>query len=80
MGFIRLALVAPEHRKASQREIADRAREILHQHFPGVEFLQWPGGLVASVFSNGYLAPIVVEIRGEDLRALRASLEKGGVE
>ena len=76
MGFIRLALVAPEHRKASQREIADRAREILHQHFPGVEFLQWPGELVASVFSNGYLAPIVVEIRGEDLRALRASLEK----
>ena len=37
-------------------------REILNEHYPGVEFLQWPGGLVASVFSNGYLAPLVVEV------------------
>ena len=76
MGFIRLALVDAEHRKASQRELANRARTILQQHYPGVEFLQWPGGLVASVFSNGYLAPVVVEVRGEDLKALRASLDK----
>jgi multidrug efflux pump subunit AcrB len=70
MGFIRVALADPEHRKLSQRAIADRMRAILNRHFPGVEFLQWPGGLVASVFSNGYLAPLVVEIAGDNLQIL----------
>jgi multidrug efflux pump subunit AcrB len=70
MGFIRVALAEPENRKASQREIADKMREILNRHYPGVEFLQWPGGLVASVFSNGYLAPLVVEISGDNLQLL----------
>jgi multidrug efflux pump subunit AcrB len=70
MGFIRVALASPEKRKASQREIADKMREVLSRHFPGVEFLQWPGGLVASVFSNGYLAPLVVEISGDNLQLL----------
>ena len=70
MGFIRLALVDPENRKLSQREIADKSREILNRHYPGVEFLQWPGGLVASVFANGYIAPLVVEVRGDNLAEL----------
>jgi len=70
MGFIRVALAEPENRKASQREIADKMREILNRHYPGVEFLQWPGGLVASVFSNGYLAPLAVEISGDNLQLL----------
>ncbi len=70
MGFIRLALADPEYRKQSQRQIADRCRRLLDREFPGVEFLQWPGGLVASVFSNGYLAPIVLEVRGDDLAKL----------
>jgi multidrug efflux pump subunit AcrB len=70
MGFIRLALVDPEKRSLSQREIADRMREILNREYPGVEFLQWPGGLVASVFSNGYIAPLVVEVRGDNLAEL----------
>ena len=38
-------------------------RRLLVEHYPGVEFLQWPGGLVASVFSNGYVAPIALEPR-----------------
>ena len=71
MGFIRLALPEPEQRKFSQRQLADMTRAILARHFPGVEFLQWPGGLVASVFSNGYIAPLVVEVRGEDLAQLQ---------
>ncbi|MBS2025091.1 MAG: efflux RND transporter permease subunit, partial [Deltaproteobacteria bacterium] len=62
MGFIRLALVDAEERTLSQRELADRVRTILTRKYPGAEFLQWPGGLVASVFSNGYLAPVVVEV------------------
>jgi multidrug efflux pump subunit AcrB len=70
MGFIRVALTDPEHRTASQRQIADHIREILNRQFPGVEFLQWPGGLVASVFSNGYLAPLVVEVTADNLQAL----------
>ena len=71
MGFIRVAL-KEKGRRHSQREIADMMRRLLTDKYPGVEFLQWPGGLVASVFANGYLAPIVVEIRNENLTALEA--------
>ncbi|MEO8901696.1 MAG: efflux RND transporter permease subunit [Polyangiaceae bacterium] len=70
MGFIRLALTDEEHRTLSQRELADRTRAILNKHFPGVEFLQAPGGLVASVFSNGYIAPLVMEVRNDNLSEL----------
>jgi multidrug efflux pump subunit AcrB len=72
MGFIRLALVDAEKRTLSQRELADKSREILNRKFPGVEFLQWPGGLVASVFANGYIAPLVLEVRGDNLAELDA--------
>jgi multidrug efflux pump subunit AcrB len=72
MGFIRLALTDAEARDLSQQQIADQIRHILHAKYPGVEFLQWPGGLVASVFSNGYLAPIAVEVRGDNLDQLGA--------
>jgi CzcA family heavy metal efflux pump len=71
-GFLRLAFSDPEHRALSQSEISARAREILSRRFPGVEALQVPGGLVASVFANGYIAPIVVEVRGEKLEELAA--------
>lgn len=70
MGFIRIELSDPEHRRLSQREISDKTREILNRRYPGVDFLQWPGGLVASVFSNGYFAPVVVEVRNDNLEEL----------
>jgi multidrug efflux pump subunit AcrB len=70
MGFIRLQLVDPERRALDQRQLADRIRALLVRRYPGVEFLQWPGGLVASVFSNGYAAPIAVEVRGKELDEL----------
>jgi multidrug efflux pump subunit AcrB len=70
MGFIRVQLSESEDRKLSQRQIADKMREILQRRYPGVEFLQWPGGLVASVFSNGYIAPLVVEVRNDNLAEL----------
>jgi multidrug efflux pump subunit AcrB len=70
MGFIRVALVEPEHRKHSQQQIADLMRQLLNDRYPGVEFLQWPGGLVASVFSNGYYAPIAVELQNDNLDSL----------
>jgi multidrug efflux pump subunit AcrB len=71
-GFLRLAFSDPEERKMSQEELANKAREILTREFPGVETLQYPGGLVASVFANGYTAPVVVEITGDDLEELDA--------
>ncbi|HSQ62390.1 MAG TPA: efflux RND transporter permease subunit [Polyangiaceae bacterium] len=70
MGFIRLQLPEASRRKLSQQELADMSRKILDKHYPGVNFLQWPGGLVASVFANGYFAPIVVEVRGDNLTEL----------
>jgi multidrug efflux pump subunit AcrB len=73
MGFIRLQLVEPDERGQSQQDIADTARAILSRKYPGTEMLQWPGGLVASVFSNGYLAPVAVEVRGDNLDQLYAN-------
>ncbi|MGE5185597.1 MAG: efflux RND transporter permease subunit [Acidobacteriota bacterium] len=74
MGFIRLQLTDPEDRGYSQRDLADMSRHILLKKYPGTEMLQWPGGLVASVFSNGYLAPLAVEIRGDSLDKLYANM------
>jgi len=71
-GFLRLAFSDPEARALSQSQLAVRAREILTRAFPGVETLQYPGGLVASVFANGYIAPLVVEVRGDKLDQLDA--------
>jgi multidrug efflux pump subunit AcrB len=71
-GFIRLAFADASERTLSQTEIARRVRDILTREFPGVETLQAPGGLVASVFANGYPGPIVVELRDEQLDALGA--------
>jgi multidrug efflux pump subunit AcrB len=69
-GFILVELSKPAKRHLDQREIADKMRELLRHTYPGVEFLQAPGGLVASVFSNGYIAPLVIEIRGNDLNTI----------
>jgi multidrug efflux pump subunit AcrB len=69
-GFLRLAFAAPEDRTLSQGAVAIRAREILTKEFPGVEVLQYPGGLVASVFGNGYTAPLVVELQNDNLDQL----------
>jgi multidrug efflux pump subunit AcrB len=76
MGFIRLELPEVEHRSLSQRQITDEMRAILARHYPGVDVLEAPGGLVASVFNDGYLAPLVLEIEANDLETLHeASLD-----
>ncbi len=69
-GYLRIAFSDPEERTLSQGQIAARSREILTREFPGVEVLQYPGGLVASVFANGYTAPLVVEVNDDDLTLL----------
>ncbi|MGH7440219.1 MAG: efflux RND transporter permease subunit, partial [Polyangiaceae bacterium] len=69
-GTLQLAFVDPEHRKLSQAGLAVKIRELVSREFPGVEVLQYPGGLVASVFANGYTAPFVVEIANDNLAEL----------
>jgi multidrug efflux pump subunit AcrB len=75
MGFIQLALSDADDRSQTQDELAASVRHLLAAKYPGVEFLEAPGGLVASVFSNGYLAPIAVEIRSDNLDQLYARMK-----
>jgi multidrug efflux pump subunit AcrB len=70
MGFLRVQLADPEHRQRTQAELANLSRQILNRSFPGVEILEAPGGLVSSVFLNGYIAPLVLEVRGDSLEQL----------
>jgi multidrug efflux pump subunit AcrB len=72
-GYLRLQFSDAESRKLSQDQLADKAREILMREFPGVEVLLYPGGLVASVFANGYTAPLAIELRGDSLAELHES-------
>ena len=76
MGFLRLQLSDVEHRRQTQTELADLARRLIAENFPGVEARQSPGGLVTSVFANGYLSPLVLELEGEDLDELRGRAER----
>ena len=69
-GFVLVELTPAGKRQLDQRELADRMRQLLEHTYPGVDFLQAPGGLVASVFSNGFIAPLVVEVRGNDLETM----------
>jgi multidrug efflux pump subunit AcrB len=69
-GTLQLAFSDPEHRTMSQSQLAARIRAIVNREFPGVEVLQYPGGLVASVFANGYTAPLVVEVHDDNLTEL----------
>jgi multidrug efflux pump subunit AcrB len=69
-GTLQLAFSDAESRATSQAELATKIREIVTREFPGVEVLQYPGGLVASVFANGYTAPFVVEVHDDNLAEL----------
>ncbi|MGD0837433.1 MAG: efflux RND transporter permease subunit [Polyangia bacterium] len=69
-GTLQLAFSPPEQRRMSQGEIADKIRQIVTREYPGVEVLQYPGGLVASVFANGYTAPFVVEVHNDNMAEL----------
>jgi multidrug efflux pump subunit AcrB len=69
-GTLQLAFADAEHRTMSQGEIATKIRAIVTREFPGVEVLQYPGGLVASVFANGYTAPFVMEVANDNLAEL----------
>jgi multidrug efflux pump subunit AcrB len=72
-GYLRLQFSDPEKRRLSQDDLSAKARDILNRTFPGVEVLIYPGGLVASVFANGYTAPLAIEVRGDSLAQLHES-------
>ena len=65
MGYLRVQFTDAEQRKQSQRELSDLSRKILNDAYPGVQILGAPGGLVSSVFLNGAIAPLVIEVRGD---------------
>jgi multidrug efflux pump subunit AcrB len=69
-GTLQLAFSDAEARATTQAELETKVREIVTREFPGVEVLQYPGGLVASVFANGYTAPFVVEVHNDNLAEL----------
>jgi multidrug efflux pump subunit AcrB len=69
-GTLQLAFSDAEHRTVSQADLAVKIRALVTREFPGVEVLQYPGGLVASVFANGYTAPFVVEVRNDNMAEL----------
>jgi multidrug efflux pump subunit AcrB len=73
MGFIRLELSDFEHRKESQREIADRARALLSAHYPGVLFLQAPGGWSPASLPTGTLRPSSSKSRASRSRSWPSS-------
>jgi multidrug efflux pump subunit AcrB len=72
-GYLRLQFSDPDKRRQTQDELSSMARDILTRRFPGVETLVYPGGLVASVFANGFPAPLAIEVRGADLATLQES-------
>ncbi len=73
MGLLAIQLSEATKREGTQSEIAEQARALLAAHFPGTQVQFFPGGIVASVFANGYLAPLVVEVRGDSLESLGAA-------
>ena len=48
----------PDQRQQSQGEITATLRKAFAEHFPGVTFLEWPGGLVASVDGLRFVVPV----------------------
>jgi multidrug efflux pump subunit AcrB len=70
MGFIRVVYSDPSERDMTQEELTDRGREILEHVYPGVDFLQGPSGLISKSFSNGYITPLAIQIKGDDLDKL----------
>jgi CzcA family heavy metal efflux pump len=70
MGFLRVQFSDPETRRETQTQLANLSRAILDKEFPGVQIIEAPGGLVASVFLNGAPAPLSIEVRGDNLDAV----------
>ena len=78
MGFIRIALADAEHRRHTQREIADMTRKLLADKYPRVELLQWPGGLVAIERNHMQrVTEVYMQTEGRDVGSAAAELERG---
>ncbi|HEX4459554.1 MAG TPA: efflux RND transporter permease subunit, partial [Polyangia bacterium] len=78
MGYLRVQFSDVEDRKQSQRELSDLSRKILNDEYPGVQILGAPGGLVSSVFLNGAIAPLVIEVRGDSFDVINEQAKAVG--
>ncbi|MHB1845692.1 MAG: efflux RND transporter permease subunit [Deltaproteobacteria bacterium] len=75
-GFVQIGLVDPDKRKITQQEVVDRLRGPLREAFPGIQFTFQPGGLVSGIMNFGAMAPITMELSGDDLQESHDLAEK----
>ncbi|MHB8418451.1 MAG: efflux RND transporter permease subunit [Myxococcales bacterium] len=77
-GFVQIGLTDPSERTVTQAQAVQLLREPLRKAFPGVQFTFQPGGLVSGVMNFGSMAPITMELVGDDLKASHALAEQVG--
>ena len=77
-GFVQIGLTDPDKREVTQQQVVDMLREPLRTAFPGVQFTFQPGGLVSGVMNFGAMAPITMELVGDDLKASHELAEQVG--
>ncbi len=65
-GFVQIGLSDPDKREVTQAQVVAMLRKPLHDAFPGVQFTFQPGGLVSGVMNFGAMAPITMELVGDD--------------
>ncbi|HUB09749.1 MAG TPA: efflux RND transporter permease subunit [Myxococcales bacterium] len=67
-GFVQIGLVDPDKRKITQAEAVEALRAPLAKAFPGIQFTFQPGGLVSGIMNFGAMAPITMELSGDNLK------------
>lgn len=65
-----------ETHKTKTFEYASRIRKVFHEKFPGIEVSFNTGGMITAALNEGKPAPIDIQIKGNDLKVLRALAEK----
>ncbi len=72
-AFIRVQLRSGFHgRHTSTLTYVDKLRDALAEHYPGDDFFFETGGMIRRILNGGELAPIEVQISGNDTESLRA--------
>ncbi len=77
-GFVQIGLVDPDERKVSQSQVVEMLRRPLAKAFPGTQFTFQPGGLVSGIMNFGAMAPITMELVGDDLSKSHALAQEVG--
>ncbi|MHB8418450.1 MAG: efflux RND transporter permease subunit [Myxococcales bacterium] len=77
-GFVQIGLVDEDKRKVSQSQVVELLRKPLTDAFPGVQFTFQPGGLVSGIMNFGSMAPITMELVGDELKTSHDLSEQVG--